>query len=442
MPKLKKEIFLSIAIVMIISIVSGYCQDGRFLIKGIVLDEITQNPIPGVTIQDSISGKGAITDNVGEFNYEFDDFPLNISLSHLGYFTDSLLVGDEDQYEKYIKGKTFTFTLRENLFNLDEVVVSAAAIRLFDKEPYAIMDYVIKNDRFIALGYRNYNPLKRELFIGKPPGRILSFTPLPSADTLYQDCQGFIYAITRKRAFLISIQNDTLGLNPVSEANFFVDQVMPIQSIDNRYFTYVEKSIKGQYHDYFISDSETGKHELFYRVGDHNNEGIVSGLDRQIRGEFMWNIKQGFIPGGALRAMHERLAKAMVKKSSEYKPVQSDFFQIGDSALLFDYYNNYINCFELNSQLLWRTEILIDLSKDFTGRVHHDKVSNRYFLEFLNVQSSYLIEIDPYTGKELSRIPILSYRHIEHISVHDNRVFFLHQPDFGDRSKKLYYVRI
>ena len=403
-----KEVFFSIAILLIVNVTSGHCQDGKYLFSGIVLDEITQNPIPGVTIQDSISGKGAITNNVGEFIFKFDSFPLNLRLSHLGYFTDSLVIYDKDNYSRTIEGKTVAFALRENLFMLDEVVVSTAAVRLFDEEPYAIMDYVIKNDRFIALGYRNYNPLKRELFIGKPPGRILSFTPLPSADTIYQDCQGDIYAITRKQAFLISIQNDSLGLNPIGEAKFVVDHVMPIQSIDNRYFTYVKKSNNGQYHDYYISDSETDNHEIFYRVGDYNNERIVSGLDRQIRGEFMWNIKKGFITSDELRAMHWRLAKAMIKKSSEYKPVQSDLFQIGDSVLLFDFYNNYINCFELNSQLLWRTEILIDLNKDFTGRVHHDKVSNRYFLEFLNIQSSYLIEIDPYTGNELSRIPIHS----------------------------------
>ena len=132
----------------------------------------------------------------------------------------------------------------------------------------------------------------------------------------------------------------------------------------------------------------------------------------------------------------------MNKKNTEYKPVYSTMIQLGDTALLFDFDNKYVNCFKLNSNLLWRTKIQIDLSKDFTGRVHHDKISNRFFLEFLNIQLSYLIEIDPKSGKELSRIPIKGYKHIDHISVYNNRIYFLYQPDFGDRGKKLYYINI
>jgi len=83
---------------------------------------------------------------------------------------------------------------------------------------------------------------------------------------------------------------------------------------------------------------------------------------------------------------------------------------------------------------------LVKLNKDFTGRVHHDKISNRFFLEFVNVQLSYLIEIDPLTGEEIQTIPINKFKHIDHVSVYNNRIFFLHQPDFGDRGKKIYFL--
>ncbi|MEA1980215.1 MAG: carboxypeptidase-like regulatory domain-containing protein, partial [candidate division Zixibacteria bacterium] len=417
----RRVFFLIPAILLLFISKPSFCQQGEFLIKGVVLDEISQDPIPGVTIMDPLSGKGVITNDDGEFNYRFDKFPLLLSINHLGYFTDSLRIEDRDQYKKNIEGKTIVFSLRENLFQMDEVVVSVAAVKLFVREPFAIMDYVIKNNRFIALGYRNYNPLKREIFIGKPPGRILSYSPLPTANEIFQDCQGEIYAVARDSAFIINFNDDTLVLNAVCGSKFFIEQVKPIQSIDNQYFIYREKSKKGQYHDYYICDSKTDKQEVFYRVGARNNEQIVSGLDQRISGEFMWNISKGWISGGELRAMHARLAKAMNKKNTEYRPVHSSMIQLGDTSLLFDFDNKYVNCFELNSNLLWRTQIQTDLSKDFTGRVHHDKISNRYYLEFLNVQLSYLIELDPKSGKELSRIPIKGYKHIDHISVHNNR---------------------
>ena len=115
-------------------------------------------------------------------------------------------------------------------------------------------------------------------------------------------------------------------------------------------------------------------------------------------------------------------------------------FQLKDTVLLFDFDYQVIHCFTTKAELIWRSEIQLDLSKDFSGRVHHDKISNRFFLEFTHIQQSYLIEIDPRTGNEIETIPLKGFKHIDHISVYNNRVCFLYQPDFGARGKKLYSI--
>jgi len=182
--------------------------------------------------------------------------------------------------------------------------------------------------------------------------------------------------------------------------------------------------------------------DIIYRVGDEKHEMIVEILDKRIQQEFIGKIRKSFISLQEMRERNERIVEMWHDIATFYKPVMSQLYHVGDSLLLFDFNNQSINCFDNYSNMRWRTRIIPDMSKDFTGRIHWDRITNRYFLEFLNIQLSYLIEIEPYSGSVLNTIPIHNFKHIDHISIHNNRIFFLHQPDFGDRGKKLYFLDI
>jgi hypothetical protein len=435
-----KQIILTIAL-SVIAVISGYSQN---TLSGVIVDEKSKSPLVGVTIVDSNSGKGTISEDSGEFTIVIDEYPIVFIFRHLGYFEDSLRIETDEQFQRYYEDKTLSISMRVNPFKLDEIVVSTPgiAVKLFGNEPYSIMDYVVKDDRFIALGYKNHNTLKREIFLGKLSGEIILSTPLRSFEEIYQDCQGEVYAVTSDRAFLTKIKDDSIYLNPICDAKFFEENVKPVQALDNQNFLFVDKSPEGQYHDYYVCDSETNKQELFYRVGDEKRERAVINIDNQVRGEFVGKIKQGFISSAQMRIINARIAKLQNQINTDYRPIQSSMFQLEDSVLLFDFDYQAVHCYTINANLLWRTDIQVELNKDFTGRVHHDKISNRFFLEFVNIQLSYLIEIDPLTGEEIQTIPINKFKHIDHISIYDNRIFFLHQPDFGDRGKKIYFLDI
>lgn len=433
---------MGLCMLLVIDVASGICQESDLQIKGLVLDEITQNPIPGVTIQDSLSSKGAITNANGEFTFRFEKFPLRLSINHLGYFTDSVRIENLQQYRKYIDGNVFVMSLRQDLFQLDEVVVSATTIKLFGDDPYSLMDYALKDNRFYAYGYRNYNPLKKEIFIGNPSGKILSSFPLPLTQEIFQDCHGEVYAVTKDSAYLLGHTKDIISLNPVCDAVFFEAKVKPILAMDKKFGNYVEISKNGLHHDYYVHNFLLEDHVRFYRVGDISKEQQVKNMQEQIKRQFVGKIRNSFISEGAMRITNARIAMMQNEINTEYRSVNSTLINLGDTSLLFDFVMEEIICFRLSGEFLWKSQIMVDLAKEFTGRIHHDDVTNRYFLEFLHIQLSYLIEIDPKSGKEMDRIPIPKYKHIEQISIDNNRVFFLHQPDFGDRGKKLYYFHI
>lgn len=436
--------FLAVCFVSILPVAPLTAQQTHFKLSGKVVDESTVEPMPGVALWEPASGKGTTTNASGDFSFGFDTFPACFIFKSLGYFDDTLKIENQELYKKYFEGARVKITLRQNPFLIDEVVISqdGAAIRMFREEPYAIMDYVIDGDRFYALGYRNYNPMKPEIFIGSPSGRLLYTSPLASANEIYQDCQGAIYAVTNDSAYQLNNRHDTLSYGATCDAGFFRTKVKPIVALAGPNYIYFESSEKGQYHDYYLGNYQTEQHVIFYRVGNDKNEQEVIGINEQLGQEFISEIDRSFIGEGEMRLMHARQAVLRNKINTDFRPVQSALLQISDSALLFDFELQTVYCLTLSGKLLWTSTIQADLSKDFTGRVHRDKTTNRFFLEFLNIQASYLIEIDPKTGKALSNIPIRQYRHIDHISVNNNRVYFLYQPDFGDKGKKLFYVNM
>lgn len=169
---------------------------------------------------------------------------------------------------------------------------------------------------------------------------------------------------------------------------------------------------------------------------------MVVNIDKQIRREHVGKINRGWISGGEMRRINTRIANLQLRVITEYRPVHSSFFQIGDTCLLFDFDKKLINCINSGGEILWTSELQVQLGSDWTGNVLYDEIAHRFYLEFLHIQLSYLLEIDPRKGEVLSRIPINKYKHIDHLSVLNNKIFFLHQMDFGDRGKKLYFVKM
>ncbi len=432
------------AIAFLFTSYSSFAQQTTYLVAGKVVDESTFMALPGVGILETMTGSGTVTDQKGEFKLGLKSFPVQLIFKHLGYFDDTLRISNYDQFRKYCEGIQIIITLRQNPFMIGEVVINPAgsAVPLFEKEPYSIMDYVIDGERFFALGYRNFNPLKPEIFLGNSAGRLLSVAKLNGASEVFRDCLGEIYAVAKDSAYLLKNTSDSLSLKPVCDISFFQKRVKPVVALKDPYYIYYEKSQGGQYHDYYLGNFNTNQQEIFYRVGDEKQElGFIS-THQQLRQEFITEFSKSYFGGGELRAMHERQAKLLNKLNTDYRPVASALFQMEDSALLFDFKLQYINCIGTNSEFRWRTNIGIDLSKDFTGRIHRDKATNRFFLEFLNIQSTYLIEINPKTGQALAQIPIRQYRHIDHVNIDNNRIYFLYQADFGDKGKRLYYVNL
>lgn len=204
----------------------------------------------------------------------------------------------------------------------------------------------------------------------------------------------------------------------------------------------MDRSENNQIHEYNVTNAEKKSKRLIHRVGNRGREMRVRGLNRRYVQINRQIISKGHIEGRELRRLNKNMDDAVFKIATNYPPVYSALFPVEDSLLLFDFDRKLIRYYKYNGEFSHQSSIQINLSADWTGRIHQDRENNRYYLEFLHIQSTFLIEIDPKTGEELRQIPIKNYKHIDHLQVIDNRIFFLHQPDFGNKLKQLLYIRI
>lgn len=122
--------FMCIALLMTCSSLA----DGQTLIKGRVLDG-RGRPIRLANVYPSDSFDGTATDSLGHFSLSTEaPLPLSLVASHLSYEADTIVL------KRMEDAQDLTFRLKEKLsLTLEEVVVSASALRFNDRKGQAVM---------------------------------------------------------------------------------------------------------------------------------------------------------------------------------------------------------------------------------------------------------------------------------------------------------------
>lgn len=101
---------------------------GQNVIKGVVVDSLTQEPLPSATVYVNGTTQGTITDNDGRFELKDVSFPATVVFSFVGYHTQAV---DFDR-----NPGTLTINLKTN-DELPEIVVSGKGNKVSRED----MDY-------------------------------------------------------------------------------------------------------------------------------------------------------------------------------------------------------------------------------------------------------------------------------------------------------------
>ena len=436
-------------ILFLFALSNVYCQ--TYKMEGIVKDIQTNQPIAGASVILKNVSRGTSANDQGVFKLDFNSFPVLLFIQCLGYQRDTVIIESEERYNSDYRNQNRVFFLKQNPIQISEVQVKARSI-LFEKEPYSIIDYKFTGNRIFALGFKNGNEFRKEVLLADLSGKIISNHVYKNLDSLFQDCQGNIFAFCSDSAYELELARKQITISNRYKRSLITDFIAPVCCITDSIIYLKKSSFNYQYDNYFAArDSQYVM--LIYSTGSLMKERQAASLNKT------WT-QQGQVPvtlyppekcyGECLEewlksvyepAYHSYFSSHF-KLLTDFHPVFTKMISFGTNLWIFD--REGATIFNLNQ----KGEIIgeVGMNNKLNGMhyqdIRLDKVTGKIYLEFPQGPFTHFIEINPATGQEIRRFMVSGFHHIEKCEFLNNRLYFLYQPDVGMRIKKLYSIWI
>jgi hypothetical protein len=368
----------------------------------------------------------------------------------MGYLRDTLIIENESEFAASIKNKNRIILLKRNPIQIDEVQVKARST-LFEKDPYAIIDYKIVGNQIVAMGYRNGNSLKREVLLADFSGKMIRNYNYKNLDSLYQDCQGNVFAFCSDSVLELELKNKQIAVHHGYARSFIADFVMPVCGLTDSLIFLKKSSANYQYDNYFaVHDSQSVV--WIYSAGDMKKESKAATLFEIWKKQAGVPASIGSTPGGIGPAMQAFLQmfeglyhsyfNSQLILQTEYRPIFTKMIPLGKNHLIFDREAATVIWLDEDGEITHEAGINNKLNDLYYHDIHLDTGTDRIYIEFPQGPFTHFIEINPENGLEIRRFMIRDFKHIEKCQFLNGRLYFLYQPDTGKRIKKLYSIWI
>lgn len=245
-------------------------------------------------------------------------------------------------------------------------------------------------------------------------------------DSLFQDCQGNVFAFCNDSALELKLTRRQITILNGYKRSFIADFISPVCGITDSLILLKKSSFNHQYDNYFaLRDSQSVM--LIYSTGGLMKERQAASLQNT------W-AEQAKVPitlippvgcgGGCmdlwLRTVYEpafhRYFGSQFKLMTDFRPVFTKMIARGKDQMIFD---------REAATIFW-----LDEKGEITREVGMNNKLKGSFTHF--------IEVDPSTGQEVRRFMVSEFHHIEKCEFLNDRLYFLYQPDVGMRIKKVY----
>ncbi len=436
---------------MFLLVVPFAVQSQTYKVEGIIKDQGTNLPIIGASITLKNSGQGTSANDQGVFKLEVVSFPAVMFVQCIGYLRDTVTIESHEQYMSGYRNQKLVISLKQNPIQIGEVQVKARST-LFEKDPYAIIDYKIVGNRIVALGYRNGNEFRKEVLLADLSGRMISNHLYRNLDSLYQDCQGNIFAFCNDSALELRIARRQVSVRNGYKRSYISDFILPVCGIRDTLILLKKSSFNHQYDNYFaLSDSQNVM--LIYSTNGLMQERQAASLQNTWADQAKVPIT--LVPpvgcgGGCmerwLRTVYEpafhRYFGSQFRLMTEFHPVFTKMITLGKDQLIFDREAATIYLLDQKGEIIREVGMNNKLNGHYYEDVHVDSGTGKIYLEFPQGPFTHFLEIDPATGQEIRRFMASGFRHIEKCEFLNDRLYFLFQPDVGLRIKKVYSIWI
>lgn len=389
---------------------------------GTVVDQVTGRPVSGANIIIRNSTEGTTTDNKGEFSIYIDTIPVYMVISHLGYYTRTVLLDGG-----YFKMMLY---LDPSVTELEEVEIKATQNEPFFKDnTYAVKDYEIDSGMVYMIIFR-INLSKFELICKRTDGdtvarsRQFHFTPTG----LFRDCLGFIHVLSADSAYQVFREGDLLHLVFPDKKKKFDEVMLNCRASTDDLLFYRNVTNKGLSAEYFAVNKKNFQRTALTKVSDEKKLKMLRKNPDDAR-----NLNSG-IPDDWEQFKEWNFAQKIL-----YKPVKTELYKIGKFICIFDIPESQIEFFDTAGNFSYKLQMKAEKSGEgrWTGEIIIDESDSTVYTTWIRNGTCSLFRVDLNSG-DLKKQIALIYPFPEKVRVYNRFVYYLYDIP-GDPDNKMLY---
>lgn len=212
-------------------------------LEGLILDS-NSNPIPFSHIKVISENSGTLSNEHGRFSIVVTKFPVNLSVSHVGYKTTSIEINDAK--------KSITVILEDEIKKLNEIVVRGLSAKEIVEKAIAQLRFNFEID---TLGYTIFTQTTKRTVA----------SPL-----LIQEFVHYLFSLRGVQNEPYIIKSRSKSFNKEGDELQRKSRVTPVLATESdlmlKYQPYFLKKSKMRRYNYSFLEDITYNNELFYRI--------------------------------------------------------------------------------------------------------------------------------------------------------------------------------
>lgn len=415
--------------------------DSILIFRGKVFEVDTEIPLLGVNVYAADDPtNGTSTDLKGSFKLEIQSLPAQIVFSFIGYESDTILF--ENPRRRYKK-----MYLKPEVFDLPGIEITAKLEleRLSDKL-FSIRDFLMLDNEQILYLKKEGEIRGWEIILATLDGYVLDTFSLKKRyirgpDFLHKSCLGNIHLLTYQGAYQLNIEDGKIVMSDSYARSKFNRLVLPCIESSEHYVYLKRKSYGGLGAEFKIAHKEGLFNRRFRMISDHNQQNRYRDDARYAALYEEMAKKTSLQFNDGLENTYRQFQLEMrFRQRSFSNGIDIPIFKLGDSLLIFNYYDHEIEFFNLEGKRDVEKRVNIDfhLYKKWE-KVIFDKADGKLYAVFNSRKGKYIAEIDIQTGKIKNPLHF-DCIFVRKISVHDGFLYLLH-GEVHERNWVLYKVK-
>ncbi|MCX6223638.1 MAG: hypothetical protein NTV01_02600 [Bacteroidia bacterium] len=261
-----------------------------------------------------------------------------------------------------------------------------------------------------------------------------------------------MFAFCSDSAFELKFTRKQITILNRYPGTFIAEYIAPVCSMTDSLVFLKKSPVNHQYDNYFtVNDSLNVL--LIYSTSGLMKERKAASLNNTFtqQGQLMITLVPppgctGGCLNGWLASVYEpayhRYFGSHFTLLTDFHPVFTKMISLGKNQMIFDREAATIFWLDKRGEVIREVGINNKLNGMYFQDVHLDNGTGRIYLEYPQGPFTHFVEVNPETGQEIRRFMVTGYKHIEKCEFLNDRLYFLYQPDFGKRIKKVFSISI